>query len=140
MKEKTAHILDSGDEVVSTSTLPFIAETVVATLQHEAETANKYLEVIEFNITQNQVLKIFEEETGVTFTRTHGNTVDIEKDGYAKLEKGDHSAFFNFLFVYNFRDNAGHPVKKEDWANKQLGLPESSLRAAIKEYIKSRSE
>ena len=96
--------------------------------------------MIEFNINQNEVLKIFEEETGVTFTRTHANTADIEKEGYAKLEKGDHSSFLNFLWVYNFRDNEGHPVKKEDWANKQLGLPESSLRAAIKDYIKTRSE
>lgn len=37
---KTTNILDSGNEIVSLSTLPFIAQSVVAVIQREEQTVN----------------------------------------------------------------------------------------------------
>src|ERR1700716_2279174 len=76
-KEKTVHILDSGNASFPASTLDYVGKSVAAVLQHEAETANKYIDVAEFNVTQNQVVQILEEESGHKFTRTHGTTAEL---------------------------------------------------------------
>ncbi|KAH8890511.1 isoflavone reductase [Thozetella sp. PMI_491] len=138
-KDKTARIMDSGDEPFSATSLPYVGKAVVAVLQHEAETANKYLEVVELTTTQNQLLKAFEEETGTKFDVTRVSTADIEKDGREKLAKGDHSAFLNFLTIFNFRDGQNHALKEEQMSNKLLGLPHTDLRAAVRDYLQSRS-
>ncbi|KAK3313094.1 isoflavone reductase [Apodospora peruviana] len=139
LKNKTMRILDSGNEPVSSSSLAFVAASVVAVLQHEKETANKYLNVAEFTVTQNEVLKIFEEETGAKFTVTHGKTADLEKLGQEKLARHDYSAFVEFLLAYNFHDGRGHAVKPEDTANDLLGLKRGNLREALREYIKAKT-
>ncbi|KAK3938163.1 hypothetical protein QBC46DRAFT_318189 [Diplogelasinospora grovesii] len=138
LKDKTAEIVDSGDEPASTSSLGFVAQAVVAVLQHEQETANKFLDVVEFTLSQNQLLKIFEEETGEKFTVTHTTTADVLKDGHEKLAKGDFSAFVNFLWAYSFRDGSDHAVKEEDKANTLLGLKSGDIRQLVKDYIKNK--
>ncbi|KAH9203971.1 hypothetical protein DL95DRAFT_471911 [Leptodontidium sp. 2 PMI_412] len=138
IKSKIIRIIDSGNELVSTSSLPYVGRAVAAVLTHEAETANKYLEFAEFTTSQNQILAIFE-ETGSKFTMKNAKSADIEQAGYSKLNAGDHSSFIDFLLVYNFRDGAGHPFKAEDKADEILGLSKSDFKLVIKEYIELRS-
>jgi uncharacterized protein YbjT (DUF2867 family) len=138
LEEKTARVIDSGDEVVSTSTLGFVAKAIVAVLQHEEETRNKLVEVVEFNVSQNEVLRTVEEELGAKFTVQRVSGKDLGKVGEEKLAKRDFwGAFFDLLFAWNFADEGDHAVKEEELANEWLGLKGQSAREAVEEYVKS---
>jgi hypothetical protein len=139
LPSKTATIFDSGNELFSMSTLKYVGETVAAVLTHEAETANKYLDIAEITTTQNELLKTFEEETGAKFAVTNRTVADAEKEGHEKLAKGDYSSFFNFLWAYNFADGNGNAIKDEVNARNLVGLPAGDPRAAVKAYIQSKS-
>ncbi|KAL2130351.1 hypothetical protein VTI74DRAFT_6577 [Chaetomium olivicolor] len=136
---KTATIFDSGNEPFSASTLAFIAQAVVAVLQREHQTANKYYDVVEHTATQNQLLGLFEEETGAKFSVTHASTKDLARIRDEKIARGDGSAFFEALLVYGFTDGARNAVKEENIANVELGLEGRGLRESVREYVRTRS-
>ncbi|KAJ4289912.1 hypothetical protein N0V88_006707 [Collariella sp. IMI 366227] len=136
---KTATIFDSGNEPGSASTLPFVAQAVVAVLKREEQTANKYYHVAEHTVTQNQLLRLFEEETGVKFAVTNTSTKDIAKVRDEKIARGDWSAFFEALLVYGFADGEGKVVKEGDAGNKELGLEGRELREVVREFVRTRS-
>jgi hypothetical protein len=136
---KTATIYDSGDEPFSGCTLPFIAQSVVAVLRLPEQTANQYYEVAEQTLSQNQLLRQFEEETGAQFEVTRKSTKDLVKVRDEKLAKGDPSAFFEVLLVATFADGAGMVVKEENKANRVLGLQGKGLKEIVREYVKAKS-
>ncbi|KAK0609458.1 hypothetical protein B0T14DRAFT_531977 [Immersiella caudata] len=138
LKEKTARVIDSGDELVSTSTLGFVAQTIVSVLQREEETKNKLIEVVEFNVSQNEVLRTFEEETGSKLEVQVLSGKELGRAGEEKLAKGDvWAAFFDLLLAWSFADGGNHAVKEDELANTQLGLKGQSVREAIRKYIKT---
>jgi len=97
------------------------------------KTANKYLTVASFTITQNEVLAILEQETGTKFQVTNVKTSDLEKIGDEMLAKGSSGAFFQYALQWMFGDGANHAVK--DNATQLLGLEEDDLRTTIKEVL-----
>ncbi|KAL2125955.1 hypothetical protein VTI74DRAFT_2085 [Chaetomium olivicolor] len=130
---KTATIFDSGNEPASASTLVFIAQAVVAVLQREHQTANQYYDIVEHTFTQNQLLRLFEEETGAKFAVTRASTKDLAVIRDEKITRGDRSAFLEALFVYSFADGAGNAVNEDDIANGELGLEGRELREVVRE-------
>ncbi len=109
-------------------------------LKQEAETANKYLQIVEFTLTQKQLLKEFEEEMGTKFAVTNASTVHIEREAREMEAKGEvKGTLINTLLVFSFRDGQNHAGKEEVLANDLLGLPKSNLRQAVRDYIKTRS-
>ncbi|GKT89309.1 rossmann-fold NAD(P)(+)-binding protein [Colletotrichum tofieldiae] len=124
LENRSITIFDSGNQKVSTTSLAFLAEGIVAVLQHPVETANKYINIVEFEVTQNQLHKLFEEETGANYTVEHKTADEAERE---------------FLQKYWFGDGPGHAIKEEDKANKVLGLPQSDLREVVRRYIKEHS-
>lgn len=135
-KAKKVTIMDSGNERFQTTTRSTIAKAVASILKHPQETANQYLSIASFQPTQNEMLKIVEEETGSKWTIAHESTADLQKIGEEKLAKGDYSAFMQLLMVHLYRDGEGHPVKDSEKANKLLGLPEEEdLRAELKKFL-----
>lgn len=140
-KERKATIVDSGNEIWSTSSLPFIGRAVAQVLKHEDETKNKFVDVVEYVTTQNELVKAFEEELGSKFTLTHVKSPELEKEAHEKLVKGDGgAAFVDFLHLWAFADGGNHVVPEGETVNKLLGLPEpqKDVRAAVKEYVQSR--
>ena len=99
-------------------------------LQHPAETANKYLSVASFTTSQNDLLSLLEEESGVTWTVKRISTDETNRTGDEKLARGDASAFGDYLKEYLFRDGEGHARGK--LANQLLGLPLDDLRKTVK--------
>ncbi|KAH6679893.1 NmrA-like family protein [Plectosphaerella plurivora] len=134
LKNNTSSIFDSGNERFSGTNVPFIGKCVAASLLKSDETAGKFLTVASFTTTQNEVLKVIEEETGSKFSVGHVNTADLEKIGEKKAAKSDPSAFVEYLLWYVFRDGANQAVK-ENAAVTVLGLEEEDLRTTIKEAI-----
>ncbi|KAJ4365516.1 hypothetical protein N0V85_009237 [Neurospora sp. IMI 360204] len=99
---RTATIFASDNSLISTCTLGFIGQAVVAILQREKDTANKYLSVFQFTVTTNQLLKLFAAELRSTkeeFAVTHVKSADLEKDGQEKLAKGNYMGGINILIA-----------------------------------------
>jgi hypothetical protein len=132
-KNKTAKIFDSGNEPYYASNLPFVGKSVAAILMKSEKTANKYLTVASFTITQREVLEILEQETDVKFQITNVKTSDLEKIGDEMLAKGEPGAFFQYALQWMFADGANHAVKEND--AQLLGLDEDDLRATIKRVL-----
>ncbi|OTB02681.1 hypothetical protein M426DRAFT_322440 [Hypoxylon sp. CI-4A] len=133
---KTATIYDSGKELLHASNLPFIGKAVAAVLSQPEKTANQYLSIASFNISQNQILGIVEAETGEKWTVEKLSAAEQEKIGAEKLKQGDYSAFSNFLRGHLYADGANHALKAEDSANSLLGLQEEDLAVAVKEWLR----
>lgn len=139
-KERTVTIYDSGNELWSACSLPFVGRAVAEVLKHEEETKNKFLDVVEFQTTQNAVIGAFEEELGANFQIKHVTTADVEKTGHEAVAKGDPHAFMHFLYLWGFADGGNHAVPDSETGNKLLGLPEpkTDARGEVKAYVKSR--
>ncbi|KAL7954709.1 hypothetical protein V8C34DRAFT_317042 [Trichoderma compactum] len=78
-KDRIGTIVDSGNKPYAATHVSFIGEAVAAILKKPEETANKYLSIFSFAITQNEVLKSFEEETGSKFQITKLKGSDLIK-------------------------------------------------------------
>lgn len=140
LANKSIDIFDSGNQKVSTTSLVFLAEGIAAVLKHPDETANQYINIIEFDVTQNQLLKLFEEETGAKWTVNHKTADEVNEEGKKKLAAGGRFPFEEFLIKYHFADVPGHSIPEEGKANKVLKLPQSDLRDFVKGYIKENSK
>lgn len=134
LKNRSCQIFDSGDEPFPGTNLAFLGKCVAASLAKPEDTANKYLTIASFNITQNEVRNVIEEEIGSELTVTNVKTSDLEKIGEEKIAKNDPSAFIEFLSQYVFADGAGQAVT-ENAAVTVLGLQEERLRATVKAAI-----
>ncbi|KAL0938525.1 isoflavone reductase family protein [Colletotrichum truncatum] len=140
LDKKSITIFDSGNQTVSTTSLPFLAQGIAAVLEHPAETANQYLNIIEFDVTQNQLLKVFEEETGSKWSVEHKTADEVNEEGKTKLASGGRFPFEEFLIKYHFADVPGHSIPESGKANKVLELPQSDLREFVREYIREHSK
>ncbi|KAF3762134.1 NAD(P)-binding protein [Cryphonectria parasitica EP155] len=137
-KQKTATIVDSGNEPFQTSNKGLIAKAVASVLKHPQETANKYLSIASFQPTLNQILEIVEAETGSKWTVERQSTADLQKIGEEKLAKGDFSAFGPLLRVHLYRDGEGHALKEGEKANALLGLPENEdIKETLRKWLAS---
>ncbi|RPA91163.1 NAD(P)-binding protein [Choiromyces venosus 120613-1] len=94
---KKATILDGGNTPFSTTILSDIGQSVVGILAHPEETKNRYVFVQTAVTTQNKLLAAAEKITGEKFAVEHQNTEAIEKEGNAKIAKGDFSGFIDLI-------------------------------------------
>lgn len=98
---------------------------------------------MEFDVTQNELLKLFEEETGSKFAVSHKTAEEAGKEGEAKLAIAGPDGTFpfeEFLQKYWFSDSHSHAYKESDKANSILQLPKTDLRDVIREYIREAVE
>lgn len=106
---------------------------MAAILTQAEQTANQYLSIASFTVTQNQLLKIVEEESGAKWTVEAVKSADLDKIGYEKLEKQDFSAFRDFLGAYLYKE--GGDSAKIELANGLLGLQDEDPRPTIKKFL-----
>lgn len=136
-KDRTGTIFDSGNKPYAATHVSFIGETVATILKKPEETANKYLSVFSFVTTQNEVLKIFEEETGSKFQITHRKGSDLIKAATDSVAKGDYgNSVVPYVQYTLLSDDSQDPVdiKKND--ADLLGLKDKlSLRESIKKEL-----
>ena len=87
--------------------------------------------------TQNQLLRIVEEESGAQWQREPVQSSYLTKIGEEKLAKKDFSAFRDFLQAYLYRDG-GDSAKGVELANGLLGLEEEDPRPTIKAFLEGK--
>lgn len=110
---------------------------MASTLTNADKTANQYLSIASFTITQNQLLKIVEEESGAKWTTKQVKSSELDAIGKEKLEKKDFSAFRDFLQAYLYKDG-GDSTKNIDLANGTLGLQEEDPRHTVKAFLEGK--
>ncbi|KAF3071367.1 hypothetical protein CFAM422_006155 [Trichoderma lentiforme] len=136
-KDKTGTIFDSGNKPYAATHVSLIGEAVAAVLKKPEETANKYLSIFSFAITQNEVLKIFEEETGSKFQITKLKGSDLIKAATDSVAKGDYANSVVPFVQYTFlADDSQHPVDITKNDADLLGIKDNlSLRESIKKEL-----
>lgn len=137
LKDKTATVVDSGDEKWQASTLAQVGRAVAKILAHPDETANKYLATASFNLSQNELIGIVEALTVGKFpVTTRKNSGDLQQAAEQRLAQGDFSAFGDLLRVHNDTDGIGNVLAEEESANELIGLAYEDPRAAVESWLK----
>lgn len=134
---KTGEIIDSGNKPWAATNTYFVGETVAAILKKPEETANKFLNVFSFQTTQNEVLKIFEEESGSKYQVSHVKGSDVLQAATASVAKGDYKQSIGPFVRYTFfADGVGGPVDLEANDGELLGIKDKAgLRDSIKREL-----
>lgn len=136
-EKKSFRRVDAGNTPFFVSNLPFIGRAVAAILANPEKTANQYLSIASATTTQNELLKIVEEETKEKWTVEPVSALQLDDEGRDKLARGDFSAFGSFLQAYLFGD-LGDSTKGVELANDLLGLQEEDIRVTLKEFIEGK--
>jgi hypothetical protein len=129
IKERKATIFDGGDVPFSGSTLKQIGKGLVAMLSTPElveESANKYVYITSFTVTQNELLRRFEKLTGDKWTVEHVKTDPIHQESTEKFKKGDRSAIGALIQTAVFSDEKLADFSDRAWDQK-LGLPREDL-------------
>ena len=124
LKKKTATLYDDGKNSTNFSLLSSIGAAVVAILQHPDITANKYIYVQDYRLTQREILDVLERVTGgEKWPVTHVDSAQLHREGMEKIQQGDYSQWYKTLLGALFG-----PHKAMDYAttrhldNEALGL------------------
>jgi len=144
----TATIFDGGDVAFEATNLAQIGRAVVAVLspEHLDETANQYVYINSFTITQNQILKLFEDVGRKPFEIKHATADDFNKAALEKMNsdpkrgqvwtQGVVAAII--LIMMNYRGFCQYSQTKGLW-NQRLGLPEEHPEDTIKEILSTQA-
>lgn len=136
LKEHKATIFNDGNQPFSTTTLATISEAVANAMLIPEKTANKYLFIDSFTVTQNQVLASLEKANGVKWEIKHMDAELEKKNGQEKLSKGDFSGAMDLIRYINFVDGFGCDyMKHAEGANKLLSLPKQTLDEVVAETV-----
>ncbi|KAL7272794.1 hypothetical protein RUND412_004381 [Rhizina undulata] len=132
---KAAKIFDGGDRQFSTSKLADVGRAVVGILAHPAETRNRLVYVHSAVVTQNQLLAIYEKQTGEKWTVVNVDTVELERQAYEKIGNKDFSGFMDLIHRALFGEGHGGDFRgKVD--NELLGIKELS-EVEVEEIVKA---
>lgn len=100
------------------------------------ETANRYLFIDSFTVSQNEVLASFEKATGAKWAAEQVDAEEMKKAGLEKLSKGDFSGAMSLIRYINcVTGHGGNYAEYETTANNLLSLPKESLDEAVAKII-----
>lgn len=138
LKEHKATIFNHGNDTWSTSTLATIGLAVKNALLIPEKTANRYLFIDSFTVSQNQVLASLEKATGAKWETTRVDAEAEKKTGFEKMSKGDFSGAMSLIRYINCVDgHGGNYAEYQETANELLSLPKQTLDEALAEILKA---
>ncbi|KAF7556467.1 hypothetical protein G7Z17_g1399 [Cylindrodendrum hubeiense] len=137
IRNKIAEIADSGNERFQTSNLSFVARVVVEVLGNPDQTADRYITIASFNISQREILALVEDISGEKWTLSPYRVDEAQKIAEKALERGDfENAFFPLLHGRLLRDGAALALQPGDnFATDVLEILEESPADAIKAWL-----
>ena len=138
LKEREATIFNHGNVKWSTTTLTTIGLAVKNAMLVPEKTANKYMFIDSFTVSQNQVLASLEKVTGEKWEAKHVDAEEEKKKGLEKMSKGDFSGAVSLLQYINCVDGHGADyLRYEESADQLLSLPKQNLDDAVTEVLKA---
>lgn len=136
----TASILDGGNQPFSLTNLDQVANSVVAIISKPEQTANQFLYVDSFTVTQNQILAALEKATGKKWDVTASTTHAAIKHGRELLAKGDHAGAISLLQVNFVGAGYGSDYSRDaELVIEMLGLPKQSLEESVTKLVEGKS-
>jgi hypothetical protein len=94
---KKAVLLNDGNFKLNVTNLSSVAETIIAILFKPDLVKNRLALIHDMFISQNDVLKVAEEELGAKFEVSYVNTEDLRRESEAGLATGDPAAVFGLI-------------------------------------------
>ena len=132
-----ATIFGSGNDKWSSTTLASIGLAVKNALLLPDATANKYLYINSFTISQNEVLAAFEKATGQKWAVEHVDPEAMKEEGLEKEARGDITGAMSLVRYINcVEGHGGNYAEYRETANGLLGLPEEMLQGAVEAVVR----
>jgi len=136
LKEHKATIFNEGKDTWSTSKLGTIGLAVKNAMLIPEKTANKYLFIDSFTVSQSQVLASLEKANGKKWEVIQVDAEEQKGIGLEKMSKGDFSGAMSLIRYINcVHGHGGNFAEYEESANRLLSLPEQSLDEAVTELL-----
>ena len=137
LSARRATIFNDGDGKWSTTTFGSVGLAVKNALLVPEQTANRYLYVDSFTLSQNDVLKSLEKATGSTWDATHVDAEGQKAAGLAKMASGDFSGAMSLIrYINTVEGHGGNFVTYRESANELLSLPKLDLDEVIAGIVK----
>ncbi|EFQ34561.1 hypothetical protein CGRA01v4_13931 [Colletotrichum graminicola] len=123
----TARYHNGGDNLIGTTRLVDIAETIAKILRDEnglyTEAGNKSVYIHSAAVTEKQMTEFAEKVTGLSFAVEYYNVEELYQDAKAKLANGDTSAMIQFYhqMMYGKGYGGSESFQEMSW-NEKVGL------------------
>jgi hypothetical protein len=134
---KKATIFNDGNGKWSTTTFGSIGLAVKNSLLIPEKTANKYLYIDSFTLSQNDILKSLEKVTGAKWDATHVDAEGQKAAGLAKMASGDFTGAMSLIrYINTVEGHGGNFATYKESANELLSLPKLDLDEVIAGIVK----
>ncbi|KAH8678626.1 hypothetical protein BGZ60DRAFT_401477 [Tricladium varicosporioides] len=131
---QTATIYDGGYRPFSVTNLDQVASAVVSILSYPKETANRYLYINSFTVTQSEILGVLETETGNKWVVEERRIKDAMKEG--KMGVGEFGGSMLLLHASFLGEGVGADYGRDEvLANEMLGLPKQDLTDTVRNML-----
>ena len=136
---KKVTLWDEGKAPFSATTLPDIGKALVQVLKPEnyEKTANRYLYVESYTITQLQLKGVLEKVSGASWTAETLDSRAVEKESAEKLKNGDFSAIPKLIGGVSYGYRRLGDFSSYGLANDEIGLPRGDIEADVKAVLDS---
>jgi len=128
---KKATLIDNGSLKVNHTTLSSIGDAIVGILSKPASVKNREVRIHDFYVSQQEILKIAEEELG-KFEVTNVSSSELTRTSEAA---GNFEALYGLVKVATWGPTSSAAWGVED-DSKSLGLKAKDLRAEVVKVIK----
>ena len=136
LQGKKATIIGEGNVPWSTTTRASIGIAIKNALLNPEKTANKYLYINSFTVSQNQVLESLEKATGEKWDVTRIDGEDRKAVGLDKAAKGEMVGLLMLTQYATFTDGyGGNYAQYRENANELLGVPKVDLDEVVREVV-----
>ncbi|KAF4472612.1 hypothetical protein FALBO_479 [Fusarium albosuccineum] len=136
LSDRAATIFDSGKARFDSTVLPKVASAVISILKNPDITANRYLVVRNFVVSQNEILAAVEDATGTKWTRTYLDSNVTKKKGWELLQSGNPVAGIPKIIQGSlFYGDTDVATPADQLDNRLLGVAELELQEYIKRLI-----
>jgi hypothetical protein len=134
--EQKVLIFNDGKTAWCTTTSSTIGLAVKNALLIPEKTANQYLYINSFTVSQNQVLASLEKATGKKWQATYVDAEEQKKAGLEKMSKGDFSGAMSLIrYICTVPGYGGNFAEYERTANELLCLPKQTLDEVVADVL-----
>lgn len=136
LKEQKAVIYNEGKDAYSTTTTASVGAALKNALLYSEETANKYLFISSFHVSQNQILASLEKATDKKWDVTYVDAEEQKKIGIEKMKKGDFSGAIGLIrYVNSVKGHGGDYTEYEEMSNELLGVQGEELDKVVRGIV-----
>ena len=140
LKTKTFTRWDDGETPWTTTNLATIGKGIVALLQPEnySSTANKYIYINSYTITQNQLLASLQKATGSEWTLKTVQSKDIVDKAHEDIKNGNIAdAIYPLIQASILGPVSYGDFRPSGFSNDAFGLPKEDLDEDVKNVLKA---